>query len=173
MKTWKRLAAAVLAAVLVMAMLTACGGDAAIVVDKEQAKNVTTWVQEAMKEEGYTLTEDAALTPMINGGLPKAVAYRSAQINKKDEGTVNKAYNELDATLEANFAQTGKKGFAYAALYGSGATPKERDIKNYIKNSKNAILKALKEHDIETPKTVAVGFATQGDHHFILLVISE
>lgn len=80
MKMWKRLAAAVLAAVLAMAMLTACGGDlAGVMRDEETEATVAKWVQQYMSKRGYTVRLNDDMDRTVNKAMSTAVAMMDAE----------------------------------------------------------------------------------------------
>ena len=83
MKKMKRLVAVLLAGIMALAMLTACGGTAGTPVTRDEAleKNVAAWAVEWGKEAAnLKLTEDADLTAISAKCLPAGVKMHNAMI---------------------------------------------------------------------------------------------
>lgn len=173
MKQFKKLAACLLATVMALAMLTACGGsEETLVCDSELETNVIGWIEQYMQENGYEVTADEKLDTVVEAALPSAVAYRSAQINKESESVVNAQYKKLCGVIQTKFDSTGKTGYVFSTQYGRTAIDKGV-IDNIMKGSLNAIVSGLQEHNVEEPKTVAVGITKKGEYNYIMFIFSD
>lgn len=109
MKKMKRLVAVLLAGIMALAMLTACGGTAGTPVTRDEAleKNVAAWAVEWGKEAAnLKLTEDADLTAISAKCLPAGVKMHNAMI-AMDKNAYVDAQKELLAELES--AANGKR----------------------------------------------------------------
>ncbi|MBS7082847.1 MAG: hypothetical protein KH061_05535 [Faecalibacterium prausnitzii] len=100
MKLWKKAAAAVLAAVMSLTLLTGCSGSAKITRDSEKEKQATGWIQTYAKEFaeangviGFELKADDALVEATSAG---AVFYVQASELIKDLPKNPDAWTEAD-----------------------------------------------------------------------------
>lgn len=100
MKLWKKAAAAVLAAVMSLTLLTGCSGGAKITRDSEKEKQATGWIQKYAKEfaeanhiNGFELKADDALVEATSAG---AVFYVQASELIKDLPNNPDAWTEAD-----------------------------------------------------------------------------
>lgn len=100
MKLWKKAAAAVLAAVMSLTLLTGCSGSAKITRDSDKEKQATGWIQTYAKEfaeengaSGFELKADDALVEATSAG---AVFYVQASELVKDLPNNPDAWTEAD-----------------------------------------------------------------------------
>ena len=171
MKMWKRLAAAVLAAVLTMAMLTACGGDAPVVRDKETETKVVGWIQEYMSSKGYTVTKDAKLDPVVDVAMPGTVKSWNAYDNG-NTSEANKQAAQMKMAVQKQFSTTGKKAFYYMTRRGSSSIT-QADVNAIMNSQIDSIVNGLKSYGVSAPKSIAVGVTTQANVTYIFIIVSD
>ena len=168
MKMWKRLAATLLVAALAMAMLTACGGEAAIVRDKDTEKAIAGMVQEYMKNKGYQVSVDTALEPVVDAAMPGMVNYWNAVI-QGDAAEANKQAAQRNAAVQQKCNEL-RKTFAFTTRCGKGNV-KQNNVDTFMEDAR--ILDNLKKNGVDAPKSIAVGVTKQGDRIYIFIIATN
>ena len=159
MKMFKRFAAALLAGVMVLAMLTACGGNggggapvAPVTRDEALEKSVAEWTVEWSKSKNLELTEDADLTAISAKCLPAMVKIYDATL-AKDQNASIAAQNELKNAFVA--ATNGK------------------NVMNVVQNGMGNIQTILTKAGVNNPTKFGVTVTKQKDYTLIFFMISE
>jgi len=171
MKKWKKLAATLLLVSISLLALTACGGGEKLVRDTNQEKNITLWIQESMKEDGYELATDAKLDGVLKAAMPKYIESQSAQ-DSGDDDAAQAAYQEMEIIIQARFKATGKNGYSFSRVCGKGAITKD-GLDAYMQKNKDSILEELKKKGVDEPKSIAVNVTKYGEYTYLMWIISD
>ena len=172
MKKMKRLVAVLLAGIMALAMLTACGGTTSTPVTRDDAleKSVAEWTVELGKGAKLELTEDATLTAMSDKCLPAAVKAHNALIAGD-----NKAYLAAQTELMNNLKTTanGKKVAPVDIRFPSTMEVNKENLANIVQSGMANIEMIMKNFDIKNPTKFGVTVTKQKDYTLVLFMISE
>ena len=171
MKMFKRFAAALLAGVMVLAMLTACGvtPSAPSMRDTALERDVAQWTVELGKNQNLTLTLDSELTEISNKCLPTAVNAENARL------TSPMAYFDAVKKRETFFAEA-KKGKT-AALVPVTFTSEIEVTKDTLAYAYAAlrpdVQSNLEQAGVMNPTKFGVTVTKQKEYTLVLFVVSE
>ena len=172
MKMFKRFAAALLAGVMVLAMLTACGvtPSAPSMRDTALEESVAQWTVELGRSKGLELTLDSELTEISNKCLPTAVKAVDARLAfPKDQN----AYNDAVKKRETFFAEA-KKGKT-AALVPVDFPSEEEVTKDTLAYAalRMDVQSNLEQAGVINPTKFGVTVTKQKEYTLVLFVVSE
>lgn len=174
MKMFKRFAAALLAGVMVLAMLTACGGNggggapvAPVIRDEALEKSVAEWTVEWGKSKNLELTVDDSLTAMSDKCLPAMVKIYNAQ----DQNASIAAQNELKNAFVA--ATNGKKVAPVDVFIPNTMEFTKENVMNVVQNGMGNIQTILTKAGVNNPTKFGVTVTKQKDYTLIFFMISE
>lgn len=174
MKMFKRFAAALLAGVMVLAMLTACGGNggggapvAHVTRDEALEKSVAEWTVEWGKSKNLELTVDDSLTAMSDKCLPAMVKIYDAQ----DQNASIAAQNELKNAFVA--ATNGKKVAPVDVFIPNTMEFTKENVMNVVQNGMGNIQTILTKAGVNNPTKFGVTVTKQKDYTLIFFMISE
>ena len=172
MKMFKRFAAALLAGVMVLAMLTACGGTSSAPVahvtrDEALEKSVAEWTVEWGKSKNLELTVDDSLTAMSDKCLPAMVKIYDAQ----DQNASIAAQNELKNAFVA--ATNGKKVAPVDVFIPNTMEVTKENVMNVVQNGMGNIQTILTKAGVNNPTKFGVTVTKQKDYTLIFFMISE
>jgi hypothetical protein len=174
MKMFKRFAAALLAGVMVLAMLTACGGNggggapvAPVTRDEALEKSVAEWTVEWGKSKNLELTVDDSLTAMSDKCLPAMVKIYDAQ----DQNASIAAQNELKNAFVA--ATNGKKVAPVDVFIPNTMEFTKENVMNVVQNGMGNIQTILTKAGVNNPTKFGVTVTKQKDYTLIFFMISE
>lgn len=172
MKMFKRFAAALLAGVMVLAMLTACGGTSSAPVahvtrDEALEKSVAEWTVEWGKSKNLELTVDDSLTAMSDKCLPAMVKIYDAQ----DQNASIAAQNELKNAFVA--ATNGKKVAPVDVFIPNTMEFTKENVMNVVQNGMGNIQTILTKAGVNNPTKFGVTVTKQKDYTLIFFMISE
>lgn len=175
MKMFKRFAAALLAGVMVLAMLTACGGTSSAPVahvtrDEALEKSVAEWTVEWGKSKNLELTVDDSLTAMSDKCLPAMVKIYDATL-AKDQNASIAAQNELKNAFVA--ATNGKKVAPVDVFIPNTMEFTKENVMNVVQNGMGNIQTILTEAGVNNPTKFGVTVTKQKDYTLIFFMISE
>ena len=172
MKKMKRLVAVLLAGIMALAMLTACGGTPSAPVTRDEAleKSVAGWTVELGKGAKLELTVDDGLTEMSNKCLPAAVKLWNAMI-AKDQKAYYAAQTELKKVYAA--ATNGKKVAPVDVLIPGGTEVTQEVLAQAVQNGMNNIQTILKQAGVNNPTKFGVTVTKQKDYTLIFFMVSE
>lgn len=173
MKKMKRLVAVLLAGIMALAMLTACGGTAGTPVTRDEAleKNVAAWAVEWGKEAAnLKLTADADLTAISAKCLPAGVKAHDA-ITAMDKEAYVAAQKELLAELES--AANGKKIAPVDIRIPNTMEVNKKNLVNVVNSSAANLNQILKNFGVTKPAKFGVTVTKQKDYTLILFMVSE
>ena len=172
MKKMKRLVAVLLAGIMALAMLTACGGTPSAPVTRDEAleKSVAEWTVELGKGAKLDLTEDATLTAVSDKCLPAVVKAHNALIAGD-----KKAYLEAQTELMNNLKTTanGKKVAPVDIRFPSTMEVNKKNLTNLVQSGMPTIEMIMKNFDIKNPTKFGVTVTKQKDYTLVLFMISE
>lgn len=172
MKKMKRLVAVLLAGIMALAMLTACGGTPSAPVTRDEAleKSVAGWTVELGKGAKLDLTEDATLTAISDKCLPAVVKAHNALLAKD-----KKAYLEAQTELMNNLKTTanGKKVAPVDIRFPSTMEVNKENLANIVQSGMANIETIMKNFDIKNPTKFGVTVTKQKDYTLVLFMISE
>ena len=172
MKKMKRLVAVLLAGIMALAMLTACGGTPSAPVTRDEAleKSVAEWTVELGKGAKLDLTEDATLTAISDKCLPAVVKAHNALIAGD-----KKAYLEAQTELMNNLKTTanGKKVAPVDIRFPSTMEVNKENLANIVQSGMANIETIMKNFDIKNPTKFGVTVTKQKDYTLVLFMISE
>ena len=174
MKMFKRFAAALLAGVMVLAMLTACGGNggggapvAHVTRDEALEKSVAEWTVEWGKSKNLELTVDDSLTAMSDKCLPAMVKIYDAQ----DQNASIAAQNELKNAFVA--ATNGKKVAPVDVFIPNTMEFTKENVMNVVQNGMGNIQTILTKAGVNNPTKFGVTVTKQKEYTLVLFVVSE
>ena len=172
MKKMKRLVAVLLAGIMALAMLTACGGTPSAPVTRDEAleKSVAGWTVELGKGAKLDLTEDATLTAISDKCLPSMVRTYDA-IFAKDKKAILAAGKELSKTLTA--AANGKKVAPVDVCFLKNEEITKEALAAKVEEGMSNIQNVMKLYGVENPTKFGVTVTKQKDYTLILFTISE
>ncbi len=172
MKKMKRLVAVLLAGIMALAMLTACGGTPSAPVTRDNAleKSVAEWTVELGKGAKLDLTEDATLTAISDKCLPAVVKAHNALI-AGDKKAYLEAQTELANNLKA--AANGKKVAPVDIRFPSTTEVNKKNLANIVQSGMANIEIIMKNFDIKNPTKFGVTVTKQKDYTLVLFMISE
>lgn len=174
MKKFKRLAAVLLAGIMALAMLTACGvtPSAPSMRDTALERDVAKWTVEWGKNQNPTLTVDSELTEISNKCLPTAVKAVDARLTSPIDP---KAYFDALKEQEKVFA-TAKKG-KEAALVPMTFTSEIEVTKDTLAYAYAAlrtdVQSNLEQAGVMNPTKFGVTVTKQKEYTLVLFVVSE
>ena len=172
MKMFKRFAAALLAGVMVLAMLTACGGTSSAPVapvtrDEALEKSVAEWTVELSKGK---LTADESLTAVSDKCLPACVKLWDAII-AKDKKAYAAAQTEMQNAFAA--AANGKKVAPVDVMIPSGMEVTKEVLAQTVQNNWKNIQNILTNTGVNNPTKFGVTVTKQKGYTLILFMVSE
>ena len=169
MKKMKRLVAVLLAGIMALAMLTACGGTPSAPVTRDEAleKSVAEWTVELGKGAKLDLTEDATLTAISDKCLPAAVKLCNAT-NVKDQYA---AQTELKKVYVA--ATNGKKVAPVDVTIPKEMEVTQKVLAQAVQDNMNKIQTILKQAGVNNPTKFGVTVTKQKDYTLIFFMVSE
>ena len=175
MKKMKRLVAVLLAGIMALAMLTACGGTPStpstpVTRDKELEKSVAAWTVELGKGAKLELTEDADLTAISAKCLPAGVKMHNAMIAMDKEAYVA-AQKELLAELES--AANGKKVAPVDIRIPNTMEVNKENLVAVVKANAASLNELLKTFGVTKPAKFGVTVTKQDKYTLILFMVSE
>ena len=172
MKKMKRLVAVLLAGIMALAMLTACGGTPSTPVTRDEAleKSVAEWTVELGKGANLKLTEDADLTAISAKCLPSmARTCNAALANDKDAAK--------DAAIEMNKvlaeATNGKKVAPVYVLLLNPMEVTKDTVAAAVQANMSNIQTGLKNAGVKNPAKFGVTVTKQDKYTLILFMVSE
>ena len=172
MKKMKRLVAVLLAGIMALAMLTACGGTPSAPVTRDEAleKSVAEWTVELGKGAKLELTEDATLTAMSDKCLPAMVKIWDAMI-AQDQKAYLTAQNDLQKAFTA--AANGKKVAPVDVMIPKGTEVTKQVLAQAVQNGMGNIQNILNKAGVKNPTKFGVTVTKQKDYTLILFMVSE
>lgn len=166
MKMFKRFAAALLAGVMVLAMLTACGGNggggapvAPVTRDEALEKSVAEWTVEWSKSKNLELTEDADLTAISAKCLPAMVKIYDATLAKDQNASIA--------------ATNGKKVAPVDVFIPNTMEFTKENVMNVVQNGMGNIQTILTKAGVNNPTKFGVTVTKQKEYTLVLFVVSE
>ena len=172
MKKMKRLVAVLLAGIMALAMLTACGGTPSAPVTRDEAleKSVAGWTVELGKGAKLDLTEDATLTAVSDKCLPSMVKTYDALL-AKDKQAMLAAGEELSKALTA--AANGKKVAPVDVCFLKNEEFTKEALAAKVEAGMSNIQNVMKLYGVEKPTKFGVTVTKQKDYTLVLFMISE
>ena len=174
MKKMKRLVAVLLAGIMALAMLTACGGTPStpstpVTRDNALEKSVAEWAVEWGKDAKLELTEDATLTTISEKCLPGMVKAYDAFIANNQT-----AYNAAVAETKTAFnaAKNGRNVAPVDVLFLNMEVTKET-LAAAIQQNAGKFHTILKNAGVEKPTKFGVTVTKQKEYTLVLFVVSE
>lgn len=171
MKKMKRLVAVLLAGVLALAMLTACGStpDAPVVRDEALEKDVAQWTVELGKDYRMDLTVDETLTAISLTCMPYLVkGYDASRV--QDYPAVKKALAEWNAALAK--AANGKKVITLNVAFNDGLEINKKALAEYVHANEDAYRAQLKEAGITKLTKFGVTVTKQKGYKLISIIVA-
>ena len=172
MKKMKRLVAVLLAGIMALAMLTACGGTTGTPVTRDDAleKSVAEWAVEWGKSAKLELTADADLTAISAKCLPAGVKMHNAVI-AMDKNAYVDARKELLAELES--AANGKKVAPVDIRIPNTMEVNKENLVAVVKANAASLNELLKTFGVTKPAKFGVTVTKQDKYTLILFMVSE
>lgn len=172
MKLYKRFAAALLAGIMALAMLTACGGTPGIPVTRDEAleKSVAAWTVELGKGAGLELTEDAALTAISEKCLTATARWYDAKV-VGDRKAVEETEKEM-LKIVAN-ATKGKKIYTLDIAFPIKKEVTKENFTKYIQQNISSFQREMLNKGVENPAKFGVTVTKQDEYTLILFMVSE
>lgn len=172
MKKMKRLVAVLLAGIMALAMLTACGGTTGTPVTRDDAleKSVAEWAVEWGKSAKLELTADADLTAISAKCLPAGVKMHNAMI-AMDKNAYVAAQKELLAELES--AANGKKVAPVDIRIPNTMEVNKENLVAVVKANAASLNELLKTFGVTKPAKFGVTVTKQDKYTLILFMVSE
>ena len=172
MKKMKRLVAVLLAGIMALAMLTACGGTTGTPVTRDDAleKSVAEWAVEWGKSAKLELTADADLTAISAKCLPAGVKMHNAMI-AMDKNAYVDAQKELLAELES--AANGKKVAPVDIRIPNTMEVNKENLVAVVKANAASLNELLKTFGVTKPAKFGVTVTKQDKYTLILFMVSE
>ena len=169
MKKMKRLVAVLLAGIMALAMLTACGGTP-VTRDEALEKNVAAWAVEWGESAKLELTEDADLTAISAKCLPSMAKAYNATL-AKDNDAVADAAAEMSKIFVA--AKKGKKVAPVDVIIPNGMEVTKPVLVQAVQNNMSRIQTILNKAGVKNPAKFGVTVTKQKDYTLILFMVSE
>ena len=174
MKMFKRFAAALLAGVMVLAMLTACGvtPSAPSMRDTALEESVAQWTVELGKNQNLTLTLDPELTEISNKCLPTAVNAENARLTSPIDPN---AHFDAVKKRETFFAEA-KKGKTAALVpvdFPSGTEVTKDTLAHAYAVLRMDVQSNLEQAGVINPTKFGVTVTKQKEYTLVLFVVSE
>ena len=172
MKMFKRFAAALLAGIMALAVLTACGSTPSAPVTRDEAleKSVAEWTVELGRSANLELTVDDSLTAMSDKCLPAMVKIYDANL-AQDQNASIAAQNELKHAFIA--ATNGKKVAPVDVFIPNTMEFTKENVMNVIQNGMGYIRTILTKAGVNNPTKFGVTVTKQKDYTLIFFMISE
>ena len=172
MKKMKRLVAVLLAGIMALAMLTACGGTPSTPVTRDEAleKSVAGWTVEFGKGANLELTEDATLTAISEKCLPSKVKEYDATI-AKDRQAFEDAVTEMYEIFDE--ARNGKKVAVVEMKFLKNEEVTKESLTAKVQKDMDGIMNILNAAGVELPAKFGVTVTKQKDYTLILFMVSE
>ena len=172
MKKMKRLAAVLLAGIMALAMLTACGGTPSTPVTRDEAleKSVAEWTVELGKGANLKLTEDAELTAISEKCLTATARWYDARV-VGDRKAVEETEEEMTKVV-AN-ATNGKKIYMLDITFPIEKKVTKENFTKYIQQNIGHIQLEMSNKGIENPAKFGVTVTKQDRYTLILFMVSE
>ena len=172
MKKMKRLVAVLLAGIMALAMLTACGGTPSTPVTRDEAleKSVAEWTVELGKGAGLELTEDTTLTTISEKCLPSMVKSSDAAI-ANDQKAFEAAVAETKRVFDV--AKNGRNVAPVDILFLKGTEVTKENLIATIQRDASTLQKILKNSGVENPAKFGVTVTKQDKYTLILFMVSE
>ena len=172
MKKMKRLAAVLLAGIMALAMLTACGGTPSIPVTRDEAleKSIAEWTVELGKGANLELTEDAELTAISEKCLTATARWYDARV-VGDRKAVEETEEEMTKVV-AN-ATNGKKIYMLDITFPIEKKVTKENFTKYIQQNIGHIQLEMSNKGIENPAKFGVTVTKQKAYTLILFMVSE
>lgn len=171
MKKMKRLVAVLLAGIMALAMLTACGGTPSTPVTRDDAleKSVAAWTVELGKGAKLELTEDTTLTTISEKCLPGMVKAYDAFIANNQT-----AYKAAVAETKTAFnaAKNGRNVAPVDVLFLNMEVTKD-NLAAAIQQNAGKFQKLLKDAGVENPAKFGVTVTKQDQYTLVLFMVSE
>ena len=174
MKKLTKLTSLLLAGIMALAMLTACGvtPSAPSMRDTALEESVAQWTVELGRSKGLELTLDPELTEISNKCLPTAVKAVDARLTSPIDP---KAYNDAVKKRETFFAEA-KKGKTAALV------PVDFSSEEEVTKDKDTLAYAALRMDVQSnleqagvmnPTKFGVTVTKQKEYTLVLFVVSE
>ena len=172
MKKMKRLVAVLLAGIMALAVLTACGGTPSAPVTRDEAleKSVAEWTVELGKGANLELTQDATLTAVSDKCLPAMVKIWDATLAQDQKASIV-AQNELQKTFAA--ATNGKKVAPVDVLLLKGTEVTKENLAAVIQQNAVKLQTILEQFGVNNPTKFGVTVTKQENYTLILFMVSE
>lgn len=179
MKMFKRFAAALLAGVMVLAMLTACGGNggggapvAHVTRDEALEKSVAEWTVEWGKSKNLELTVDDSLTAMSDKCLPTAVNAENARLTSPiDPNAHFDAVNKREKVFAT--AKNGKKAALVPVTFTSEIEVTKDTLAYAYAALRTDVQSNLEQAGVMNPTKFGVTVTKQKEYTLVLFVVSE
>ena len=175
MKKMKRLVAVLLAGIMALAMLTACGGTPStpstpVTRDNALEKSVAEWAVEWGKDAKLELTEDATLTAMSDKCLPAGVEMHNALIAMD-----KKAYlaAQTDLLNDLKTAANGKNVAPVDIRIPNTMEVNKKNLVDLVKANAANLNQILKNFGVTNPAKFGVTVTKQKEYTLVLFVVSE
>ena len=169
MKKMKRLVAVLLAGIMALAMLTACG-NTPVTRDEALEKSVSEWAVEWGKSAKLELTKDADLTAISAKCLPSMVKAYNA-ILAKDNDAAADAAAEMSKIFVA--AKKDKKVAPVDVIIPNTMEFTKENVINVVQKSMGNIQTILNKAGVKNPAKFGVTVTKQKDYTLILFTVSE
>ena len=172
MKKMKRFVAVLLAGIMALAMLTACGGTPSAPVTRDEAleKSVAAWTVEWGKNAKLELTEDADLTAISAKCLPSMVKAYNATLAKDNAAAVDAAA-EMRKIFVA--AKKDKKVAPVDVFIPNTMEFTKENVINVVQNGMGNIQNILNNAGVKNPAKFGVTVTKQDKYTLILFMVSE
>ena len=179
MKMFKRFAAALLAGVMVLAMLTACGGNggggapvAPVTRDEALEKSVAQWTVELGNSQNQTLTLDPELTEISNKCLPTAVNAENARLTSPiDPNAHFDAVNKRETFFAE--AKKGKTAALVPVTFPSEIEVTKDTLAYAYAALRTDVQSNLEQAGVMNPTKFGVTVTKQKEYTLVLFVVSE
>ena len=174
MKMFKRFAAALLAGVMALAMLTACGvtPSAPSMRDTALEESVAQWTVELGRSKSLELTLDSELTEISNKCLPTAVKAVDARLAfPRDWNVYDNALKE-----QKTFFAEAKKGKTAALVpvdFPSGTEVTKDTLAYAYAALRPDVQSNLEQAGVINPTKFGVTVTKQKEYTLVLFVVSE
>lgn len=176
MKLWKKAAAAVLAAVMSLTLLTGCsgggGGGASVTYtrDTEKEKQVTEWIQNYAKSAaGITLVEDADVVDASDKVVADAINSVNLNMTKPNSPEAKQAQIKMSANVAKVLGPKKKAGMPMAAAFVAKVTPE--GMKNLLDEYGNQVWKSFKDAGIK-PSMIGVVVTSVNDDGLVYVIVT-